>query len=223
MTASSKPSVRMWWPSSVLGTKSRAPTSYTPPTLPGSVRCRARHRAWHCRPGEMGPPLPWSHRRTAARTAGALRVAVAFAQLRAARPALCFGLGCLQLRGHRMRVALSQSLRRVARPSEWFDRLLIVRSLVEPPPTARRPTIPVSSLAMPLGVADSWFCSTWFWSSPPPVHCRGSAGAHPEVLDAEVHAERRQARVRELAERLEGPKHIDSAQPGASDELIRAR
>ena len=188
MTASSKPSVRMWWSSSskcsigccsVLGTKSRAPTSYTPPTLPGSVRCRARHRAWHCRPGEMGPPLPWSHRRTAARTAGALRVAVAFAQLRAARPALCFGVGGLQLRGHRMRVALSQSLRRVARPSEWFDRLLIVRSLVEPPPTARRPTIPVSSLAMPLGVADSWFCATWFWSSPPLVHRRGSAGAYP--------------------------------------------
>ena len=149
MTASSKPSVRMWWPSSVLGTKSRAPTSYTPPTLPGSVRCRARHRAWHCRPGEMGPPLPWSHSRTAARTAGALRVAVAFAQLRAARPALCFDVGGLQLRGHRMRVALSQSLRRVARPSEGFDRLLIVRSLVEPPP-------PV-----------------------PPVHRRGSAGAYP--------------------------------------------
>ena len=179
MTASSKPSVRMWWPSSVLGTKSRAPTSYTPPTLPGSVRCRARHRAWHCRSGEMGPPLPWSHRRTAARTAGALRVAVAFAQLRAARPALCFDVGGLQLRGHRMRVALSQSLRRVARPSEGFDRLLIVRSLVEPPPTARRPTVPVSSLAMPLGVADSWFCATWFWSSPPPVHRRGSAGAYP--------------------------------------------
>ena len=149
MTASSKPSVRMWWPSSVLGTKSRAPTSYTPPTLPGSVRCRARHRAWHCRPGEMGPPLPWSHRRTAARTAGALRVAVAFAQLRAARPALCFDVGGLQLRGHRMRVALSQSLRRVARPSEGFDRLLIVRSLVEPSP-------PVSL-----------------------VHRRGSAGAYP--------------------------------------------
>ena len=78
----------------------------------------------------MGPPLPWSHRRTAARTAGALRVAVAFAQLRAARPALCFDVGGLQLRGHRMRVALIQSLRRVARPSEGFDRLLIVRSLV---------------------------------------------------------------------------------------------
>ena len=46
---------------------------------------------------------------------------------------------------------------------------------------------------------------------------------NPKVLDAEVHAERRQARVRELAERLEGPKHIDSAQLGASDELIRAR